>query len=275
MTASALLAACGSGGDEQSTDTTTGASAPKVAARVPLCTRELTDGGTPTPEVERLVANLIRQASLPEAEPYDDYALLCDNTGVTTIEAPVAYSNMEPAPLAPLQTAIRVSPDFSARVEDEPIINFFAAPVGGSQFPTQPGFGTIIQQSADGSLSSGTRDPREGKTISEECTALPIRDIATGDFTGRAQFFVNCGDDQRAWVLVAAAPDNADPYFIQVVAEVLDTADAEALGRALTTMHVDKDALAAVTAAAEPAPAPDATATTVAGAVTPTTTATP
>lgn len=40
-----------------------------------------------------------------------------------------------------------------------------------------------------------------------------------------------------------ADPTNGDPYFIRVLAQVLDTADADALGRALETMTVDTRAL--------------------------------
>ena len=267
-----LLVGCSSGDagsqDAEPADTSINADLPKGAGLVVLCKQPLTDGGEPTPDVDRLVENLISQASLPEVDAYEDYALRCDNVGVSTLEAPTAYSQVEPRPLGPPQTAIRVSPDLTGRVEAAPIVNFFAAAVGGAQFPVQPGFGTIIQQSADGSLSSGTRDPREGRTISEECQALPLRALATGDYTGRAQFFVNCGTDQRAWVLVAAAPDNGDPYFVQVVAEVLDTADAEALGRILTTMRVDKDALQRFTEVNAPPPADGATTTTAAAAPT-------
>jgi len=269
-TALALLAGCsssdGGGGGEATTDTTIDADLPKGTGRVVFCKQEAGDGGAPTAEVERLVENLISQASLADAEPYDAFQLVCDNTGVTSLEAPTAYAGVEPAPLGTPQAAIRVSPDFSTRIEEEPVVSFFAAPVGGAQFPTQPGFGTIIQQSADGSLSSGTRDPREGETIAAECQALPIRDLVTADYTGKAQFFVNCGNDQRAWVLVAAAPANGDPYFLQVVAQVLATADAEALGRLLTTMQVDKDALARFAAATAPVPDPGATTTTAAPA---------
>lgn len=262
-----LLAGCASGDGDDSTATTIDTDLPKASGRVVNCKQAAGGGGEPTAEVERLVDNLISQASLAEAEAYDEFNLVCDNAGVSTLEAPAAYTDVEPAPLGPPQAAIRVSTDFTSRVEESPIVSFFAAPVGGAQFPTQPGFGTIIQQSADGSLSSGTRDPREGETISEECRALPIRDLATGDFTGKAQFFVNCGGDQRAWVLVLAAPDNGEPYFVQVVAQVLDTADAEALGRLLTTMRVDNDALARfaeATAPVEPAEPAEGATTTVA-----------
>ena len=265
-----LVAGCsssdGSGttGGEDSTGTSIDADLPKASGRVVNCKQAAGGGGEPTADVERLVDNLISQASLVEAEAYDEFDLVCDNAGVSTLEAPAAYTDVEPAPLGPPQAAIRVSTDFTSRVEESPIVSFFAAPVGGAQFPTQPGFGTIIQQSADGSLSSGTRDPREGATISEECRALPIRDLATGDFTGKAQFFVNCGGDQRAWVLILAAPDNGDPYFVQVVAQVLDTADAEALGRLLTTMDVDTDALARFAEATAPVEPADGTTTTIA-----------
>jgi hypothetical protein len=275
LTAMALVASCSSGdaGGEESAGTTINVDLPKGTGNVVLCKQQVTQGGDATPEVDRLVANLISQASLPEVTPYEEFALRCDNVGVSTLEAPSDYTNVEPTPLGPPQTAIRVSTDFGALVEAAPIVNFFAAPVGGAQFPTMPGFGTVIQQSADGSLSSGTRDPREGKTISEECQALPIRDLSTGDFTGKAQFFVNCGDDQRAWVMVAVAPDNGEPYFVQVVAQVLDTADAEALGRVLTTMHVDNDTLVRFTETITPV-APETTATTTVPAA-PATTAAP
>lgn len=259
-----LLTACGSGGGEQTTDTTVDPTLPKAALPYLLCKTAPAEDPSVSPDVEVLVENLVRQASLPEAPAYEESVVRCDNTGVTSIEVPTAYADVEPGPFSPPQTAIRVSPDLSANVEAEPIINFFAAAVGGSQYPTQPGFATIIQQSADGSLSSGTRDPREGATISEECQGLPVRDLDIGDLSGKTRFFVNCGDEARAWVLMAAAPSNGEPYFVQVVAQVLDTADADALGRALSTMEIDQAALGTLTAAQDAAAAA-ATSTTVAG----------
>lgn len=258
-----VLGACGSGGGDETTATTVDPSLPKAALPYLLCKTPVADDASVSPDVEVLVENLVRQAGLPDAPAYEESVVRCDNTGVTSIEAPGAYADVDPSPFSPPQTAIRVSPDLSANVEAEPIINYFAASVGGSQYPTQPGFATLIQQSADGSLSSGTRDPREGATISEECQGLPVRDIDIGDLSGKARFFVNCGDEARAWVLVAVAPSNGAPYFVQVVAQVLDTADAEALGRALSTMTVDEPALEALAAAQEAAAA--ATSTTVAG----------
>ena len=276
-----MLASCGSGGDGggDASDTADGGDAtsatvdpalPKTTVPFILCKTPAADAVEVSDDVELLVENLIAQAGLPEADPYDDPVVRCDNTGVTTIQAPPEYAAVDPNQFSPPQTAIRVSTDLGANVEAAPIINYFAAPVGGSQYPTQPGFATLIQQSADGSLSSGTREPREGSTISEECQGLPVRDISTGEFTGKARFFVNCGGDSRAWVLVAAAPSNGAPYFVQVVAQVQDTADAEALGLALSTMAVDPDALATLAAAQDAAAAAQAaaTSTTVAGATT-------
>lgn len=251
--------ACGSGDDagtaEGTPDTTVVANLPKGTVPRVLCKGEVEGDPTPSTGVDVLVTNLVRQADLAEARPYEDYVVRCDNTGVATIEAPAAYADVDPTPWAPPQTTVRVSTDFSAPIESAPIINYFVAAVGGTQFPTLPGFTTLIQQSADGSLSSGTRDPREGTTIADDCQALPVRDLATGVYTGKAQFFVNCGNEQRAWVLVAAAPNNGDPYFIQMVAQARDAADAEAIGRALTTMSVDAETLAAFTASLEAAEA--------------------
>ncbi len=276
----ALLGACGSsdGGDDDGDDaasaTTVDPNLPKGTVPFIVCKTPVADAVELSDDVELLVENLISQAGLAEADPYGDPVVRCDNTGVTTIEAPPDYADVDPSQFSPPQTAIRVSTDLSANVEAAPIVNYFAAAVGGSQYPTQPGFATLIQQSADGSLSSGTRDPREGSTISEECQGLPVRDLSTGSFTGKARFFVNCGGDSRAWVLVAAAPSNGAPYFVQVVAQVRDTADADALGHALATMSVDGDAIAALTAAQDAAAeaqaaatsttAPGATATTAA-----------
>ncbi|MBL8777667.1 MAG: hypothetical protein JNK12_17120 [Acidimicrobiales bacterium] len=255
-----LATGCGSGDESAGVDPETGATTTVVAIDVPkgsvprvLCKDEVTEDQTVPTGIEVLVTNLVRQASLADAEPYGEFVVRCDNTGVTTIEAPAAFGDVEPTPSGPPQTTIRVATDFGAPIESAPVINFFAAPVGGSQYPTLPGFTTLIQQSADGSLSSGTRDPREGTTIADDCQALPVRDLATGQYTGKAQFFVNCGDDQRAWVLVAAAPNNGDPYFIQMVAQARDSADAEAIGRALATMSVDTATLAAFTASFEAA----------------------
>ena len=257
-------AACGSGDQAASPDgtaTSVVAQNPKGHLPYVLCNDEVTEDLSVPSGVEVLTTNLVRQASLADAPPHEEFVVRCDNTGVSTIEAPVAYRDVDPSPLAQPQTALRVATDLSAPVEAAPIINFFAASVGGAQFPTQPGFTTLIQQTADGSLSSGTRDPREGTTIAEDCRALPVRDLATGEFTGKAQFFVNCGDGERAWVLVAAAPNNGDPYFIQLVAQARDAADADAIGRALTTMSVDTERLAAFDASiAPPATAPPDTA---------------
>jgi hypothetical protein len=86
-----------------------------------------------------------------------------------------------------------------------------------------------------------------GTTIADDCRALPVRDLATGEFTGKAQFFVNCGDDQRAR---GRRPNNGDPYFIQMVAQT-------GLGRrqdrrALTTMSVNPATLAATASLGRP-----------------------
>ncbi len=272
-----LAAACGSGDETASPDATSSSVVvenPKGHLPYVLCKGEVQEDLSIPSGVDVLTTNLVRQASLADAPPHEDFVVRCDNTGVAAFEAPVVYRDVDPGPLAQPQTAIRVSTDVTAPVEAAPIINFFAASVGGTQFPTQPGFTTLIQQTADGSLSSGTRDPREGTTIAEDCRALPVRDLATGEFTGKAQFFVNCGGDQRAWVLVAAAPNNGDPYFIQMVAQARDAADADAIGRALTTMSVHAERLAAFNAAtAPPAPTSVPTETTVAQA--PGTTAAP
>lgn len=250
-----LAAACGSdaGSAGDGGTSTTVISLPKGTVSRVLCKEEATEDLAVPTGIDVLVTNLIRQASLTEATPYEDYALRCDNAGVTTIEVPTAYRDVGPSPLDQRQAAVRASTDFEAPVETAPIITFLTATVGGTQFPTQPGFTGFIQQSADGSLSSGTRDPRDGAAISEDCEALPVRELATGEFTGKAQFFVNCGGEERAWVLVAASPNNGDPYFVQLLAQARDAADAEAIGRALSTMGVDSEALAAFTAGLTPA----------------------
>lgn len=280
MLALGLLAAtgtaCGSSGSgESATATTADPDLPKTTVPFILCKTPGADAVEVSDDVELLVENLISQAGLPEAAPYGEPVVRCDNTGVTTVEAPPEYADIDPNQFSPPQTAIRVSSDLSANVEAAPIVNYFAAAVGGSQYPTQPGFATLIQQSADGSLSSGTREPREGTTISEECQGLPIRDVSTGSFTGKARFFVNCGGESRAWVLVAAAPSNGAPYFVQVVAQVQDTADAEALGHVLSTMAVDGEAIAALAASQDAAAAAQAAATSTTAPGAPATTAAP
>lgn len=261
--------------DGETTATTVDPSLAKGTVPFILCKTPVAESVEPSDDVELLVENLISQAGLPEADPYGDPVVRCDNTGVTTMEAPPEYADIDPNQFSPPQTAIRVSTDLGANVEAAPIVNYFAAAVGGSQYPTQPGFATLIQQSADGSLSSGTREPRAGTTISEDCQGLPIRDLSTGTFTGKARFFVNCGGDARAWVLVAAAPSNGAPYFVQVVAQVQDTADAAALGHALSTMAVDAGNIAALATAQDAAAAAQAgsTSTTAAAGATTTTAA--
>lgn len=239
----AVAFGCTSGTDAPDASTSTTDDTLAYAPVPEGCNEELREDPTVPPEIGLLVADFAATAELPEATPYEHYDERCDNTGVTSIEAPTRFDDVEPAPGAPPQTAVRLSTDFSAPIESEPVINFFAAPVGGDQFPTLPRLAALVGRSADGSLSSGTRDPRQGTTISEDCRALPPQDIETGRFTGAIQFFVDCGGDHRAWALVAAAPDDDDPYFVQLIAHVLTTADAEAFGRALASMSVDAENL--------------------------------
>ena len=163
-----LTAACGSADQTASTDTTAGTAVvegPKGHLPYVLCKDEPAEDLTVPSGIDVLTTNLIRQASLADAAPYEEFVVRCDNSGVTTIEAPAAYRDVDPSPLAPPQAALRAATDYTAPVEAAPIISFFAASVGGPQFPTRPGFSTLIQQTADGSLSSGTREPRVGMTI--------------------------------------------------------------------------------------------------------------
>lgn len=241
----ALVASCG-GSDSDTAATSDASTTTSTGPDQPVAC-DVDPGDDPSRPargaVGRLVDRLVAEARLPEAERYTDFRSVCDNVDATSLTAPEDYDYVEPTGSTPPQSVIRVGRDFLGPVEEGPVIALFAAPVGGDQFPTRPRNRRAIAEVVDGSLSTGTRDPREGETIAEDCSDLPVQPFTTSEFTGVAQFYVNCGRDPRAWVVIVADPTNGDPYFIRVLAQVLDTADADALGRALETMAVDTRAL--------------------------------
>lgn len=241
--ATALLASCSSdsGSDSQADTTETSAAGDEP----PPCPTDLSQtAGSPTAgPVKDLVDSLVAAADLPDARGYANYRIVCDNVGVTKLVAPNNYDYVEPSESSPPQSGIRVGRDFLGPVEEGPIIQVFAVPVGGTAYPTQPNKRVWISDTAAGSLSSGTRDPREGDSIAEDCEALPAERFATDELSGASQFFVDCGGDNRAWVGMALSPTNGDPYFVWLLAQTLTVADAQALGRALNTLTFDGAAL--------------------------------
>ena len=94
------------------------------------------------------------------------------------------------------------------------------------EFTTPPDLDDVISQTA-------------AATTQGQCDAEAPNDYADGVFSGRIQAFVNCGGDDRAWLFVAATPDNGDSYATVIFGQAVTLADVDALQHAFDTFNTN------------------------------------
>ena len=106
-------------------------------------------------------------------------------------------------------------------IESTPILGYTAV-----QFTNFPDLYAVIEQTAAASTGG-------------ECEAQAPGDYTDGVFSGRIQAFVNCGGQDRAWLFVAATPDNGDSYATVIFGQAVTLADVDALQHAFDTFNTN------------------------------------
>lgn len=237
LVAATALTACGSGGGTASggagaTDT----AATDAAEAIGAGCDHAADPVEPAADLVALRDAVAAEAGLPEAEPYDRYVRRCDPVGATTALVPATWDDVVPRPVDPPRSSFTASPDLGARVDAEPVVG-----VGAGRFVGQPTAAAVVNQNnADGSLGAGTRSPRDGPSIAEDCRAVePVAfTLDDGAYAGEAQPYVDCGGDARAWLVAVAFPNDGTHLQVEVIGQARTTADLDALVEALASATV-------------------------------------
>lgn len=214
------LAACGGGDDDESADVTVApaTTAPDTTA-APTTTEPVTDdtgdaGGAVS------VDNFGTESGITdEGDTYDEFVEVTDDSGQIFVEVPAAWSDTDTSATGDGNPSIQASPDLGGDIESTPVLGYTAV-----EFTTPPDLDDVIEQTA-------------AATTGGECDADTPNDYADGVFSGRIQAFVNCGGSDRAWLFVAATPDNGDSYATVIFGQAITLADVDALENAFDTFN--------------------------------------
>lgn len=216
------VAACGGGDDDEGADVTAAplATAPdNTAAPAPTTTAPAFDSGTDGGG-EITVDNFASEAGITQSgDTYDDFVQVTDDSGQIFVEVPAEWDDVDTTASSDGNPSIQASPDLSGDIESTPILGYTAV-----QFESFPDLDAVIEQTAAASTGG-------------ECEAEAPNDYTDGVFTGRIQAFVNCGGQDRAWLFVAATPDNGDSYATVIFGQAVTLADVDALQHAFDTFN--------------------------------------
>lgn len=213
------LAACGGGDDDESADVTAApiTTAPDTTA-APTTTAPATDDTDAGDAVS--VDNFASEAGITDqGDTYDDFVEVTDDSGQIVVEVPTEWSDLDTSATDDGNPSIQASPDLGGDIESTPILGYTAV-----QFTTPPDLDNVIAQTA-------------AATTGGECEEDTVNDYADGVFSGRIQAFVNCGGSDRAWLFVAATPDNGDSYATVIFGQAITLADVDALQHAFDTFN--------------------------------------
>lgn len=223
-----LLVACAAERDQE----TARPSAPSSTVVALACG---STSGSPNrlgPDLVAVRDTFVEAARLPTGTPYPDYRVACGELAATGAEVPASWRDSGRD-----ATNFTAGPDLLAPVDTQPVVGVQVARYVGEPISPQ----SIIEGAAEGSLENGQRQPpRRGATVLDGCAEGPSLPFAHGGYTGETQLFVDCDDERRGWLIMAAYPDNGDKYQIQVIGQALTSADADALVRTLGTVRVDE-----------------------------------
>lgn len=241
--AAAGLTACGGGGgddaapDEGGVTTTTSADAASGESAV-ACGALAEVPAVLDADQARVLAELTDALGLVEAPPYPEFRVVCDSVGATSAQVPTAWDDETPGPDDPPRAGVTVGPDLTAVVQAEPVVF-----IGAGRFVGDPPAASfIIENIAAGTLENGARTlPRRGDSIPEGCDPLDPVPYRAGEYHGEIQPYAECDGEARGWLVAAAFPDDGGQYQTQLIGQALNTADLEALVRALVTLEADPD----------------------------------
>lgn len=219
------LAACGGGDDDEDASNVTAAPLPTApddtAAPAPTTTAPPVDSGaTASSGDEITVDNFASEAGITQSgDTYDDFVQVTDDSGQIFVEVPSDWDDVDTSASSDGNPSIQASPDLEGDIESTPILGYTAV-----QFTNFPDLDAVIEQTAAASTGG-------------ECEAQAPGDYTDGVFSGRIQAFVNCGGQDRAWLFVAATPDNGDSYATVIFGQAVTLADVDALQHAFDTFN--------------------------------------
>ena len=211
-------------GDEEDSTTTTSGDAPVTTTTVALDEYDVEaqdcESTGPRDGTQELIDQFVAAAGITEeGEPYEGCARYQDETETVALEVPESWEYVAPVELeggiASLQVRPRVSSD-----PGDPVVG-----VAARQTDTPTDLDTALVQ-------LGTSTTNEARCVPQE-----TEDYADGVFTGRVKMYVDCPDG-RAWLFVAANPDDGSPYTIAVLGQVVTLADVEVLQHVLDTYAI-------------------------------------
>jgi serine protease Do len=215
------LVSCG-GGDDDSADTTVASTDTTTPDNTAAPTTTAADGTTTTAGAGDAITldNFGSAAGITEdAEAYADFVEITDDSGALVVEVPSEWSDVDGTASSSGDPSVQASPDLAGDIAVTPVLGYTAV-----EFTTPPDLDNVITQTADA-------------TTGGECQAQPAADYADGVFSGRVQAFVGCGGDDRAWIFVAATPDNGDSYATVIFGQAVTTADVDAIQHAFDTFN--------------------------------------
>lgn len=157
-----------------------------------------------------------------EGEEYTDFEQITDDSGTIVVEVPVEWDDVDGSPNSSGDPSLRAGPDLGAPAEEVPVLGYTAVEVANP-----------AGQDLDGLISTVSDATTQG-----ECTEEPAQPYSDPAFTGRIQAFVDCGGDDRAWLFVAATPDNGDPFVAVIFGQAVTVADVDAIQHAFDTFNI-------------------------------------
>lgn len=215
------LVACGGGDDDEDASDVTAApltTAPDNTVASTTTAPAVDSGDTSGGEIT--VDNFASESGITDSgDTYDDFVQVTDDSGQIFVEVPSDWSDVDTTASSDGNPSIQASPDLEGDLESTPILGYTAV-----QFTNAPDLDSVIEQTAAASTGG-------------ECEAQAPGDYTDGVFSGRIQAFVNCGGQDRAWLFVAATPDNGDSYATVIFGQAVTLADVDALQHAFDTFN--------------------------------------
>lgn len=179
--------------------------------------------GDPIEPYESLVADVEEDTgdALAEGESYD-YVTVTDDTGLLVVDVPREWADLATETIA-----------LEGGAELPQIV---AAPDLDAYLETFDGPGMSFAVDLDGAISID--DFLASSDFSADCLTEGPEPYDDGLYTGRVEYWTDCGERDSVLVVIAARPPGSE-FTLRVVAQVLSDSDVEALDTIVRTFRVD------------------------------------
>lgn len=154
------------------------------------------------------------------SDTYGDYMQVTDDTGAVQVDVPSAWSDVDGTPVE-RGPSVWAAPDLQGFIETWDVPGVILEAYG--EFGPQD-----IDALLDENAPSGA------------CTSQGRTEYSDPVYTGKWEFWTDCGGTDTALVLVAATPDDGS-FLVYVLVQVVSDADLEALDTIIDTFLVVGD----------------------------------